>query len=252
MSKMTDRVDNQHIINLAREEYEQKKRSTLPTVIVPLASSGKIYPKNHILREGKVEMRYMTAYDEDILTNSSYIKNGVVFDKLLESIILTKVAISEIATTDRFALLIHARILAYGPEYDIRVTDPKTKKEIERTFDLRKLNFRKFDLVPDDLGEFKYKVNDSYDLKFRIPLEDPATNSVSDFLKNVITEVNGSRSVADIDQFIRYEFLSMDSKKFRTYILDIRPGVDLEIEIEGEDGDTFKVGFPIGPQLFWF
>jgi len=252
MSKMTDRVDNQHIVKLAREQYEQQKRSTLPTVIVPLASSGNVYPKNHVLRKGIVEMRYMTAYDEDILTNASYIKNGVVFEKLLESIITTDVSINEISASDKFGLIIHARILAYGYEYPIQVTDPNTKKQIERVFDLRKLQFKPFTLVPDDLGEFEYRVNETCKLKFRIPTEDAPDDTVSNFLKNVITELNGNRNVADIEQFIRYEFLSMDAKKFRTYIAENRPGLQLDIEIEGEDGDTFKVGFPIGPQLFWF
>jgi len=249
---MTDRVDNQHIVKLAREQYEQQKRSTLPTVIVPLASAGNVYSKNHILRNGTVEMRYMTAYDEDILTNTSYIKNGVVFEKLLESIITTNVAISDISAADKFGLIIHARILAYGYEYPIRVTNPKTNKQIEQVFDLRKLQFKPFTLIPDDLGEFEYQVNESYKLKFRIPADDAPDDTISEFLKNVITEINGNRNPAEIEQFIRYEFLSMDAKKFRTYLAENRPGLQLDIEFEGEDGDTFKAGFPIGPQLFWF
>ena len=84
MSKVTDRLENQGIINLARQQFESEKRSKLPSVIVSLASAGKIYPKNHVLRDGIIEMRYMTAYDEDVLTNASYIREGVVFDKLLE------------------------------------------------------------------------------------------------------------------------------------------------------------------------
>jgi hypothetical protein len=252
MSKMTDRIDNQHIINLAREQYEQQQRKTLPSVIVHLASGGNIYPKNHILRTGQVEMRYMTAYDEDILTNSSYIKNGVVFDKLLESIITTQVNISEIAPDDKFGLIINARVLAYGPEYEIRVTDPKTGNEIDRVFDLRTLKLKPFNLIPDDLGEFEYKVNDQYVLKFKIPTENNIESGVSSFLKTIITQVNSSRSMSDIENFIRYEFLSADAKKFRKYISENNPGLDLIIDVEGEDGSTFKVGFPIGPQLFWF
>jgi hypothetical protein len=252
MSKMTDRIDNQHYVNLAREQYEQQQRKTLPTVIVPLVSGGNIYPKNHILRSGTVEMRYMTAYDEDILTNASYMKTGVVFDKLLESIITTNVNISDIAADDKFGLIINARILAYGADYEILVTDPKTGNELKRTFDLRTLKSKDFTLIPDDLGEFEYKVNDEYTLKFKIPSAQINDSTISSFLKAVITQVNSDRSATAIEHFIRYEFLSIDAKKFRKYLASNTPGLDLTISIEGEDGSTFNVGFPIGSQLFWF
>ena len=136
MSKMTDRLSNQDIVTLAKTQYENEKRSKLPSVIVPLSSKGLIYPENHVLRAGSVEMRYMTAYDEDILTNVSYRQNGVVFDKLLESIILTPVDIKDISTVDRFGLIINARIIAYGSEYPVTVTNSKTKKSYEIFFSL--------------------------------------------------------------------------------------------------------------------
>ena len=106
MSKLTDRVDNQNIINLARQNFENKQRSKLPTVIVNLASQGKIYPETHPLSSGKVEMRYMTAYDEDVLTNASYLREGVVFDKLLETIIVTNIDVADISPVDKDGLLI--------------------------------------------------------------------------------------------------------------------------------------------------
>jgi hypothetical protein len=89
MSTHTNKIDS-NIIEIAKQRYESKQRSKLPSIIVSLASAGKIYPESSPLRAGQIEMRYMTAYDEDILTNTSYIKNGVVFDKLLESIIVTE------------------------------------------------------------------------------------------------------------------------------------------------------------------
>ena len=63
--------------NQARKHYETEQQSKLPSMIVPLASGGKIYPKDHPLANGKIEMRYMTAYDEDILTNVSYVRDKV-------------------------------------------------------------------------------------------------------------------------------------------------------------------------------
>ena len=100
MAKHTDRYDNDNLINLAKQKYETSQRSTLPTEIVYLPSKGKIYPKSSPLSEGKLEMRYMTAYDEDILTNTSYLEDGITLDKLLEALIITNVNVNDIALVD--------------------------------------------------------------------------------------------------------------------------------------------------------
>ena len=139
MAKLTDRYENQNLINLAKDKYEQKQKSTIPSEIVTLTSQGKVYPENSPLSSGKIEMRYMTAYDEDILTNSSYISEGVVLDKLIDSLIITDVNYNDIAQVDKDGLVLNARILSYGSEYPVTVTDPKTKKQIKQTVDLSKI-----------------------------------------------------------------------------------------------------------------
>ena len=63
----------------------------MPTEVVELPSKGLLYPESNPLSSGKVEMKYMTAKEEDILTNQSYIKNGTVLDKLLQSLIVSKI-----------------------------------------------------------------------------------------------------------------------------------------------------------------
>lgn len=252
---LTDRVNNDNIINLARQQYETKQKSKLPTVIINLPSQGKIYPKDHPLASGTIEMRYMTAYDEDILTNSSYIREGVVFDKLLESIITSPISIADIKTPDKDALIINARILAYGTEYPVRVIDPKTKKELDRTIILSELKNKSFDIESNENGEFSYTFTNngtSVELKFIYLNTDISKLKISEFLTNAITEVNGNRVKNDIEHFIRYEFLSKDAKAFRNYIAANLPGLDFTYEFEGEDGSTFNSTFPIGPDLFWF
>jgi hypothetical protein len=252
MSKLTDRVDNQNIINLARQNFENKQRSKLPTVIVNLASQGKIYPETHPLSTGKLEMRYMTAYDEDVLTNASYIREGVVFDKLLETIIVTDINVADISPVDKDGLLIQARILAYGTEYPVTVADPKTKNILNRVVALDKLKNKPFDLVSDKNGEFEYQVNDATLIKFTWVKDDSDSDKISDTLKLAIREVNGDRKSTAIEEFIRYEFMSIDAKKFRKYMLDNMPGLDMTFEFESEDGSTFKASFRVGTDLFWF
>jgi len=252
MTQMTNRLNNQNIVELAKKQYETQQRSKLPTVIVPLPSKGKIYPEEHPLRSGQVEMRYMTAYDEDILTNASYIENGVVFDKLLESVIVTNVNIDDIKIADKDSLIINARILAYGSDYPVTIQDPITKNQIERNVNLNLLKHKPFKLDSDTNGEFSYRVNDDYELKFKYNSKSSSDLKISEFLKDIITEVNGERTADSIENFIRYEFLASDSKQFRRYVNDNAPGLDFSYEFEGEDGSTFDAVFPVGTDLFWF
>ena len=85
MSQLTNRIDKQNIINIAKQQFESEQRKSIPTELVRLPSQGKLYPTTSPLRSGVLEMRYMTAYDEDILTNISYAREGVLLDRLLES-----------------------------------------------------------------------------------------------------------------------------------------------------------------------
>lgn len=251
-------VTNQDIIALAKQQYEQTKRNTIPTEIISLPSAGKIYPESHPLRSGQLEMRYMTAYDEDILTNLSYIREGIVLDKLIESLIITPgIDADTIAQADKDALIIQARILSYGPEYPVQVTDPETGKTYERTADLTKLTFLPFELQADQNGEFDYQVNDKFTLKFSFltnleskKITDERT--ISGALQGLIKQINASRSQTDIENFIRYEFLARDAKRFREFVQTNTPGVNLELEFEGEEGGTFKSKFQIGSNFFWF
>ena len=253
MAKMTDRYENKNLINLAKDKYEQKQRSTIPSEIITLTSEGKIYSDSSILSSGKIEMRYMTAYDEDILTNASYVKEGIVLDKLLESLIVTDVDLDDIAQVDKDGLILNARILSYGADYPVQVTDPNTNKKINKTIDLSKLKTKTIDIESDDNGEFEYSFN-NITLKWKFPTNDQNVKDdmpISKFLSLVITQVNDSRNQIDIDNFIKYNFLIQDSKKFQKYVIDNTPTTLLEYEFEGEDGGTFKAGFPIGPDFFW-
>ena len=92
----------------------------LPTETVELPSKGLLYPKESPLSSGTIEMKYMTAKEEDILTNQNYIQQGTVIDKLLESLIVTEgVKFEELLVGDKNAIMVAARILSYGKDYEI-------------------------------------------------------------------------------------------------------------------------------------
>ena len=260
MSKVTDRLDNKQIVELAKQQYEsQKQTSKFPSNIITLPSNGNVYAETSILRTGKVEMRHMTAYDEDILSNSSYIKEGVIFDKLLEALIITaNVNINELTSGDKEWLIISARILGYGVEYEVVVTNPETKEPTTGTMDLSKLNHKLFDLVSDENGYFDYTISNTKDVikfKYLNSIDQFNINSeklTSSFLKVSIQSVNGKTSPHEIDDYLKYDFKAIDSRKFKKYITDTAPGINYNTTVIGADGDTIDATFQFNANLFWF
>ena len=115
-----------------------------PTEVIDLPSGGKVYGKESPLAEGKIELKYMTTREEDILMSENLIKKGVVIDKLLDSLIVTKGVTQEhLILGDKNAVLVACRILAYGPEYTCEVTNPKNlEQKVEHTFDLTQCPFK--------------------------------------------------------------------------------------------------------------
>ncbi len=121
-----------------------------PTEVIDIPSGGKIYPKDSPLADGKIEIKYMTTKEEDILMSENLIKKGVVIDKLLDSLIVTKGVTQEsLVLGDKNAVLVAARILAYGPDYTCEVTNPNNpEQKVEHTFDLTECPFK---TISDDV-----------------------------------------------------------------------------------------------------
>jgi hypothetical protein len=109
-----------------------KPQNNFPTETIDLPSEGHFYPEGHPLSAGRLELKMMTAREEDILTNQNLIKKGIVLDKLLESLIVTPVKIDDILVGDKNAAFFAARRLAYGDTYGpVKVTCPKCQTECE-------------------------------------------------------------------------------------------------------------------------
>lgn len=253
---MTEHLSDKNLVNIAKQKYENQQRSTVPSVVVPLPSDGLVYPKSNPLRAGSVEMRYMTAYDEDILTNSSYIRQGTVLDRLIMSLLITDININDLVIGDKDALIIAARIHGYGSEYNVSVTDPNTNKTLDRVINLSELEKKSFTLIPDSNGEFDYDLNGT-PIKFKFLSKKEISSisdehALSDFLKMSIKQIDESRDQLTIDNYVKYQMKPIESKQLRTYIASNMPGLKLEAEFQGEDGGTFTAGFQIGSDLFWF
>jgi len=258
MSEVTTTPSNAQLIELAKQQYEKQQFSKVPGYIVNLPSGGKIYPETSKLRLGQVEMRHMTSFHEDILSNMSYIREGIVYEKLIENLLVTPgVNVHDLSMQDLEYLIVSARIYGYGKIYPVTVTDPETSHQIKRDIDLSEIEFKPFNIQSDEAGEFDYiRPDTNQTIKFKyltIPdakkISDEST--VSDFLKLSIQSIDGNRDKQFINDYIKFEFIAKQSKDFRKYIADNAYGVDYNITFEGENGSTFQSKFQIGGELFW-
>jgi hypothetical protein len=137
----------------------------MPTEVVDLPSKGLLYPKTNPLSSGTVEMKYMTAKEEDILTNQSFIQKGIVLDKLLQSLIVSDIDYNDLIIGDKNAIMIAARVLGYGKDYSFQY------KGQEVTVDLTTMQDKPFDesTITQGINEFKFTLPKSgTNLTFKI------------------------------------------------------------------------------------
>jgi len=242
-----------------------------PTNVVELPSKGRFYPEGHPLSGGTLEMKFMTAKEENILTTESYIKTGVVIDKFLQSMIITpKFNYDELLIGDRDGLMIASRIYGYGEIYPVEVTTPSGKKQ-KVDIDLTTLESK---VIPDNLDRenhftwtFENRIG-KYTLGFKLltvgddkTIQDKlkkyraagtADRQITTRLEQIITSVNGNSDPMFIKIFIENEFMANDSRKFREHVASITPGVNMEIELEDTDtGEPFRTSITIGASFFW-
>ena len=237
-----------------------------PSEMIDLPSKGKLYSKESPLSEGKIEIKYMTAKEEDILTSQNLIKKGVVIDKLLDSLILTKgVKCDDLILGDKNAVMVAARILAYGPEYTCEVTTP-TGETSEQTFNLADCPFKHIDesitenLFECELPISKKKIKFSLltgkdermidkDLQASRKVGVGVTPELTTRLRYLIKEVDGDNSQSLINQTAT-NMLARDSVFLREELVKNSPDIDLSQEIEIE-GETVKVDIPMTVGFFW-
>lgn len=239
-----------------------EERFKMPTEWVDLPSKGLLYPEDSELATGKVEIKYMTAKEEDILTNQSYIRNGTVLDKLLKSVIVSKIDFDDLLIGDKNAIMIAARILGYGSEYSfeydgnpqtVDLSQVENKPLKEGLFDNRVNEFA-FSLpksgynITFKLLTHKDEQNISRELEGLKKIHKDNSPELSTRLKYIITSVDGSREKQDIREFVDKALLAQDSRALREYIKEIQPDVDLTFF---PDGNNDRVNIPIGINFFW-
>ena len=234
---------------------------TLPTEMVELPSKGLLYSEESGLKSGKIEMKYMTAKQEDILTNQSYISKGTVLDKLMQSLIISEIDYNELLIGDKNAVMVAARILGYGSEYKFdykgeeQVIDLSLleNKEID---DSMFTNGNKFEFtLPYSKNHITFKFlthkdekNITRELEGLKKINRDHSPELSTRLKYMITSVEGKTETRDIREFVDNFLLAKDSRKLREYVRKIQPDVDLTFfPNDTED----RITLPIGINFFW-
>ena len=251
------------------EENVTESKFKFPTEVVELPSKGLIYPKDNPLSSGKIEMKYMTAKEEDILTNTNYIQKGIVLDKLLESLIVSKINYNDLITGDKNALLIAARVLGYGKDYSFRAFNPQTSEVEDNSIDLTTLkdkNLNSKDLTEEGVNEFEFTLPHSKtSLTFKLlthgdeksisreleglkKIKKDIVPEATTRLKYIITSVDSDREKKTIREFVDNYLLARDARALREEIRRVSP--DVELKYYGEDVEE-AIDIPIDITFFW-
>jgi len=233
----------------------------IPTEEISLPSKGLLYAEDNPLSKGVVEIKYMTAREEDILTNQSYIQKGNVLDKLLESLVVSEINVDDLVVGDKNAVLIAARVLGYGGDYkfslggeeqNVNLGELENKYFDEAAITPGKNEFE-FEL-PFSKNKVTYKILTGHDekkleaeLKGLKKMSPNSSQDLTTRLKYIITSVNGDSSVKSIREFVDKFLLARDSRALREEIKKIQPDVDLTFVSDSGQEATI----PINLNFFW-
>ena len=246
-----------------------------PTEIIDLPSNGKVYSPESPLSKGTVEIKYMTAREEDILASQNLIRKGVVLDKLFESVVVEEgVNIDDILIGDKNAILLATRILGYGKDYQVEITDPFSGEQQKTNFDLAKIQIKEIDktlLNSNNKYEFELPIakkkivfkllshKDEKDINSEIQAlqrlnkdKDGVSSEISTRLRYMIEEIDGNNDRGFINNFVKNNLLARDSRVLRNYIQQISPDLELKFDFTSDlTGETEALDIPLGAGFFY-
>lgn len=248
----------------------EQQKYDFPTEILDLPSKGLVYPKDHPLSSGTIEIKYMTAKEEDILSNQNLIKKGVVLDKLFESIIVDKgVNPNDIVIGDKNAIILATRLLGYGHEYKMSFYSSKTLSTITTTVDLSEIKTKEVDFslfknanefifeTPLGKNKIKFKLLThgdegaiEKDINALERLGKDVSADITTRLRYMIISVDGNSEISHINKYIN-GMLARDSKALRNYVKSISPDMDMTFTYTYDDGETEALPVTLGVNFFW-
>jgi hypothetical protein len=242
------------------EEY--RIDPTIAYDVVELPSRGIFYPNN----KKSLKVSYLTAADENILSAPNLIQTNSIVTELLKRKILDRdFPIEDMVEEDKQTVLIFLRNTAFGSEYSVTLTDPKTELDFKAKVDLGSLTFKPFELVPDSNGEYPYFMEKSkIDITFKF-LTPKQENELSEIQKSwngngfapvvtkqlemMIKSVAGNKDQMNIRNFID-RLPIKDSQDFKKYISENRPGIDLKQTTKTPSGEDIQFYIGFGVEFF--
>jgi hypothetical protein len=247
---------------------QQSVTTTFPTETIDLPSKGLFYPEGSPLRSGQIELHYMTAKHEDILTSPNLIQKGIVLDRFMDAIIATKgVKTTDLLVGDLNAVMVASRILGYGKDYEVSLECPSCGKQVDQTVNLAELSTQNepqvgtkpdFKIVlPLSKAEIVLKLLTRGDelaiekevkslKKINSDVEADATTR----LKHMILSVNGDTSKSTIWSFVD-NMLVRDARYLRETYRNIIPDINFKITLDCVCGTSEETRLPLGTNFFW-
>jgi hypothetical protein len=244
-----------------------------PTQIVPLPTRGWFYPDGHPLSTGEVEMKEMTAKEEDILANQELIKRGKVLDKLIESLLIDKtIKPEDILVPDKNAIFLSIRRLAYGDDYPVSITCPQCNAQSKVSINLSSLENKPFDFdskpkgqnsfsytLPNSKIEVTYKLLNQLDensidaeLSHAKKVSKETTKELTTRLTYIITSVNGDTDKGVIRRFVNDKLSAKDSFALRKQLKENNPDVDMSFLFKCNECELERrTDVPIGASFLW-
>ena len=278
-------MSNEEAVEHLKKAHEVKQVSDykFPTEVIDLPSRGLIYPQDNPLSSGKVEMKYMTAREEDILSTSSYIKDGSVLDRLFQSLIISNgegrpIKYTDLVIGDKNAIMIAARVLGYGKDYNVEIQDPSSDKKQKEVIDLTQFENKEYDgsnQTELHKNEFRFELPqsnrvvtfmclteskerlikhklDEYKKANRKLKKDEASRELTTRMKVAILSIDDSYEIKDVENFVDNELFAVDSRSLRTHMSKVMPDINLNWEfISEETGGISEMTLPIGTGFFW-
>lgn len=269
MSRNKNRVAQAPVPAMAAQEpVASPFNFIVPTEVVDIPSEGKFYPEGHPLHNVDcIEIKHLTAKEEDILTSQSLIKKGLAVNKVLESIIIDKsIKVDDLLIGDKNALIIASRIYGYGPDYNVNLTCTACSTQFDATVDLNDFNLKKIDL--DDIKEAVEKTENNtfivtlpksqFVVEFRLlTSRDESTitktknNSSTGVLKMIIVSINGQTDSFFLDRALQ-ALPILDANLLKRLYSAVMPDVDMSCEVECTScAEEFRVEVPLTAEFFW-
>jgi hypothetical protein len=242
--------------------------SAFPTETIDLPSKGIFYPEHSPLRTGQIDLYYMTAKHEDILTSPNLIQKGIVLDKFIDAIIATKnVKSSDLLLGDLNAVMVAARILGYGKDYEVTLECPSCGEQVEQVVNIAQLETQNepVNKVPSDFkivlplskAEVTLKLLTRGDevaidkeVKALKKINSEVESETTTRLKSMIAAVNGDTTKSTIWSFVD-NMLVKDARYLRDQYKAIVPDINFDVDVECQCGANQKTRLPIGIGFFW-